>query len=200
MIKGLNTYMNTLLSDFIEKEYRTSVVSLLVFYYTVFGLPDFTSNINCIIILGFALFCYILLQGLSKNEQIREYIFSKYLVNLEISFRENRLEHEYYELNEDNKKEIDKIDKYIDILLSKYILSMSWIFLFSLQFLLYKSRILQLNSLNLQFFIIPGYSIIIFAIVVNLVNILNFKNEFLQYAANYEKVYTIFRSDKERAK
>lgn len=192
--------MNTLVSDFIEKEYRTSVVSLLLFYYTVFGLPDFTSNINCIIILGFALFCYILLQGLSKNEQIREYIFSKYLVNLEISFRENRLEHEYYELNEDNKKEIDKIDKYIDILLSKYILSISWIFLFSLQFLLYKSRILQLNSLNLQFFVIPGYSIIIFAIIVNLVNILNFKNEFLQYAANYEKVYTIFRSDKERAK
>lgn len=192
--------MNTLVSDFIEKEYRTSVVSLFLFYYTVFGLPDFASNKNYLIITGFVLFCYILLQGFSKNEQIREYIFSKYLVNLEISFREKELEHEYYALNEENKREVDKIDKYIDILLSKYILSISWIFLSSIQLLLYKLKILKINSLDLQFLLIPGYCIIIFAIVVNLVNIINFKKDFLQYAANYGKVYAIFRRDKERAK
>lgn len=192
--------MSTFVSDFIEKEYRSSVISLFLFYYAIFGLPDFNSNKNCLILAGFVLFSYILLQGLSKNEQIRELIFSKYLINLEISFQEKGLEHEYYALNEENKREIDKIDKYIDNLLSKYILSISWIFIFSIQLFLYKLNILQINSLDLQFFLIPGYGIIIFAIAVNFVNILNFKKDFLQYATNYEKIYAIFWRDKERIK
>lgn len=192
--------MNSLMSEFIEKEYRMSVVSLFLFYFVLFGLPDISLNRNCLVISIFVLSFYVLLQGLSKNVRIREIIFRKYLVNLEIYFRENGLEHEYYALNDDNKREIDKIDKYIDILFSKYILSISWVLLFSIEIILYILRVLQLNSLDFQFFSIPGYGIIIFAIIGNFVNIITFKSEFTQYIANYEKIYTIFWRDKERTR
>ncbi len=189
--------MNNFISLFIEKEYRISIFSLFLFYFVVFGYPDLIQNKSDLTVIFFIFCFYILLQEFSNNRQVIDFIFKKHLIGLEIHFRKNGLKHEYYKLNEEYRNEIDKIDRCVNTLFSRYILSVSWILLFLLQIVLYKLKILQLNSLDFLHFSIPGWCIIIFGIFVNTINFVNFKNDFSQYVTNYEKIYSIYSGDKE---
>lgn len=189
--------MNNFIASFVEKEYKASIISLFLFYLVVFGYPDFIQSKSDLIVIVFVLCFYIIFQEFSKNRQVRDLIFKKHLLGLEIRFRKNGLKHEYYKLNEENRKEIDKIDRYVNTLFSQYILSVSWILLFILIIIFYKLKILQLNSLDFLHFSIHGWCIIIFGIFVNAINFVNFKNDFSQYVTNYEQIYSLYSGDKE---
>lgn len=166
-----------------------SLVSLFIINIVIFGFPNDLGSGNGFIISFSALIFYIILREITKNKSLRDILFRKVLVKMEINFRQKELKHDYYALPEDSKKEVDKIDKYVDKFVSEYLLSVIVAIISLILIITNKLGFLYLNSFNIQNFLIPGWSIIIGVVIINLVNHRNSLNEIAHYTKNYEEVY-----------
>jgi len=169
-----------------KKENVIALVSLLLIYIVIFGFPNTNNNLIVTIL---SIGSYLIFQELSKNKSLRDFIFKKIILKTEKNFRIGNLEHDYYDLSEDYRKEIDKIDKYVDKFVSDYILGIFiLIFLFVL-IITNNLGFLYFNNFYLQNFFIPGWSIIVGIIIMNLITIKNSSEEITHYIKNYIEVF-----------
>ncbi|MCZ7382889.1 MAG: hypothetical protein O8C64_15135 [Candidatus Methanoperedens sp.] len=177
------------LSQLIGKGNIIALVSLFLIYIVIFGFPNDLGSGNGLIISFSTIISYLILNEITKFESLRNILFKKALVKTEIIFRKKELKHDFYALPEEDRTEIDKIDKYFDKFVSDYMLSIFLVIFSLILIIAYKLGYLYLGSFNLQNFLIHGWGIIIGVGIINLVTYINSKNEIFHYVKNYEEVY-----------
>ena len=84
-----------------KKENVIALVSLFLIYIVIFGFPNTNNNLILTIL---SIGSYLIFQELSKNKFLRDFIFKKIILKTKIDFKIENLEHDYYDLSEDEKK------------------------------------------------------------------------------------------------
>ena len=171
------------------KENAIALVSLYIIYIVIFGFPDNTGINDSLMMSILPVGSYLIFRELSKNKWLRDFIFKNMLIKTAKQFKMKNSKHDYYILPGDYKKEIDAIDKYVNKFASDYILSI-FLIVFSLALsIAYKARVLFLHTFNFQSFSIPGWIVIVFLIMLNLIFLKNSVDELNHYMENYKEIY-----------
>jgi hypothetical protein len=177
----------------IEEEHIYLIISILLIFIIIFGIPRELENIADYTIFVYSVIFYLLLKEISKSFFIRDLFLKNTFVESEMNLRKKGIKNKYSDLPDKGREEIKRIDIYSNKFISEYILSLVFIFISVILVLFNCLGIIQFKPLIIQIFNIPSIIVIFFVLIINLICFVNSKKEISEYIVNQNDIYMSHR-------